>query len=51
MHQIGEAVDHGDVGIVSELLDILVREGANHDAVHIPREHTRRIGDGSPRPI
>ena len=45
VQQIGEAVDHGHVGVLRQLLDVLVREGADHDAVDVAREHARRVGD------
>ena len=45
MQQIGQPVDHGHVGVLRELLDVLVREGADHDAVDVARQHARRVGD------
>ena len=45
MQQIGESVDDRDVGVLRQLLDVLVGEGADHDAVHVARQHARRVGD------
>ena len=45
MQQIGEAIDHRHVGVLRELLDVLVRERADHDAVHVARQHARRVGN------
>ena len=45
VHEVGEAVDHRYGGVLRELLDVLVRERTDHDAVDVPREDTRRISD------
>ena len=45
MQQVGEPVDHRHVGVLRQLLDVLVRERADHDAVDVARQHARRVGD------
>ena len=35
----------GTLGVARELLDVLVGEGADHDAVHVARQDARRVGD------
>ena len=35
MYEVGEAIDDRDRCILPELLDVLVREGANHDSVDV----------------
>src|SRR3990172_8667581 len=41
-----EAVDHGDAGPLREFDHVLMPEGAEHDAVHIPGEDARGVRDG-----
>lgn len=45
MQQISQPIDHGHVRELRELLDVLMREGADHDAVNVARQHARRVGD------
>ena len=40
---VGEAVDHGDRGVLGELLDLLLRKGADEDRAHEAGEHERRV--------
>jgi hypothetical protein len=54
-HQVGERlawvrvvrepVDDGDVRVLGELLNVLLREGADHDCVEVALEHVRRVLD------
>ena len=41
--EIGEAVDHGDGGILGQGLHLLLGEGADHNAVTEPGEHPGRV--------
>jgi hypothetical protein len=50
VRQVGEPVDDGDVGVGGQQLHVGVREGADHDAVHVAREHARGVGDGLAAP-
>jgi len=50
MRQIGEAVDHRDGGVPRQLRHLPVVEGADHDPVHVARQHPRRVGDRLPPP-
>ena len=43
MAEIREAVDDGHRAVLREILDLLLVEGADHDAVHIAGEHARGI--------
>jgi hypothetical protein len=45
VQHVREAVDHRHVSELRELLDVLVREGADHDAVDVPREDARGVSD------
>ena len=45
MGVIGQPVDHRDVGVLGELLDVLLREGPDHDRVQVALEHVRRVLD------
>src|SRR6185437_1336581 len=45
MQEIGQTVDHGHVGEPGQLLDVLVGEGADHDAIDVARQHARGVGD------
>src|SRR5690348_5577433 len=48
MQQVGEPVDDGNVGVLGQLLDVLMSERANHDAVDVARQHARGVGDRLP---
>ena len=39
VQQVGEAVDDRNGGVARQLLDLLVGEGADHDAVHVSGQH------------
>ena len=41
----GEAVDHGNCGVVGEFDQRRMRARAQHDGVHIARQDARRVGD------
>ena len=43
---VGEAVDHRDLRVLGQLLDVVLRERADHDCVGIARQDARRVGDG-----
>ena len=43
--EVGEPVDHRNRGEPGQLLDLGVVVGADHDAVHVAREHAGGIGD------
>ena len=45
VQQVGQPVDHRDVGVLGQLLDLGVGERADHDPVHVAREHARGVGD------
>jgi hypothetical protein len=45
VQQVGEAVDHRHRAVPREVEDVLVREDARHDPVHVARQHARRVGD------
>ena len=45
VQEVGEAVDDRHGRVLRQLLDLGVREGANHDPVDVAREHARRVGD------
>src|SRR5262249_22165522 len=38
-------VDDGHIRVLRQLLDVLVRERADHDAVDVTRQHSRRVSD------
>ena len=46
MELVGEAVPHGDAGVVSELLDLLLLEATVLDAVEHAAEDASGVGDG-----
>ena len=41
MELVGEPVDDRDVGVLGELVDVGLRERADHDPVEVAREHDR----------
>ena len=45
MQQVGQAVDDRHGGEPRQLLDVGLREGADHDAVDVARQHARRVAD------
>ncbi len=45
MEVVRQAVDHGDVGRVRELVDVGLLEGADHDPVQVARQHSARVPD------
>ena len=45
MGQIGEAVDDGHLGVLGQRFHVGVREGPDHDPVHIPVEHPGGVGN------
>ena len=46
--RVGEAVDHRDLAVVGEVLDVLLGEGADHDAVDVAAHHVGGVLDGLP---
>src|SRR3712207_9113205 len=42
---VGEAVDHRDLGMLGELVDVTLGEGADHDRDQVAREHLGRVLD------
>ena len=50
MQQVRQRVDDGDVRPLGELLDAVMAERADHDAVEVAREHARRVTDGFASP-
>jgi hypothetical protein len=42
---VGEAVDHGDVGIAGELVHVGLGERPDHDRVQVAREHEPGVPD------
>ena len=42
---IGQRVDGGKAGVLGELLDVLLREGADDRAVDHPPQHAGRVLD------
>jgi hypothetical protein len=42
---VGEAVQHGDVRVCRELLDVGLRVRPDHDRVEVARQHERRVAD------
>src|SRR5204863_8956715 len=43
--QVGQAVNYGDRREAGQLLDLAVVVGADHDAVHVARQHPGRVRD------
>ena len=48
MQEVREPVDDGHVGEPGELLDVRVRERPDHDAVHVPGQYARGVGNRFP---
>ncbi len=46
MREIGEAVDHGDRGVLGELVDLGLVERPDHQSREEPREHERGVAVG-----
>ena len=42
---VGQPVDDGHVGVLGQLLDVGLGEGADHDRVDVAREHPGRVLD------
>ena len=42
---VGEAVDHRDLAVLGEVLDVLLGEGADHDAVDVAAHHVGGVLD------
>ena len=47
---VGQRVHHRHLGRGREFRETLLTEGADHDRVHVAREHRRGVGDGLPPP-
>jgi hypothetical protein len=45
MREVAQTVDDRHAGVLGEIGDGLVREGAGHDPVDVTREHFGRVGD------
>ncbi len=45
VQQIRQPVDHRHRGVTSELDDLVVRKGADHDPIHVARQHAGGIRD------
>src|SRR2546422_1967519 len=50
VRQVGESVDDRDGRPARQLFDLFVVEGADHDAVHVARQHPCRVRDRLPAP-
>jgi len=44
--RVGESVDHRDLAVLGEVVDVLLGEGADHDAVDVAAHHVRGVLDG-----
>ena len=45
MRVVRQPVDHRNFGVLGELLDVLLGEGADHDRVQVALQHVRRVLD------
>jgi hypothetical protein len=50
MQVVGQPVDHRHRGVLGEIGDRPVGEGASHDEVDVARQHLRRVADDLPAP-